>query len=45
VRRRAVFQWADAARPAAVRLTSYAIQKIAANGATHFPMLPLPEVS
>lgn len=35
VRRRAVFHWSDSARPeTAVR---YAVQKIARNGATHFP--------
>jgi hypothetical protein len=35
VRRRAVFQWTDAVRPGAMH--SYAIQKIAQNGSTHFP--------
>lgn len=35
VRRRAVFQWSDATRPG--NLNAYRIQKIAANGSTHFP--------
>ncbi len=37
VRRRAVFQWSDTARPQSVK--KYEVQKIAANGATHFPPL------
>ncbi len=37
VRRRAVFRWRDIVRPG--RLQGYAIQKIAQNGATHFPLL------
>jgi hypothetical protein len=35
VRRRAVFQWRDSARPKTVN--GYAVQKIAMNGSTHFP--------
>lgn len=41
VRRRAVFQWIDAARPKSVDTSSYAIQKIASNGSTHLPELPV----
>ncbi len=41
VRRRAVFQWVDSARPKSVDTSSYAIRKIAANGSTHFPELPV----
>jgi hypothetical protein len=39
VRRRAVFQWRDSARSRMVTRFSYAIQKIASNGATHIPPL------
>jgi hypothetical protein len=35
VRRRAVFQWQDVARPGTV--TGYAVQKIAHSGSTHVP--------
>jgi hypothetical protein len=37
VRRRAVFQWQDSARPGSG--ARYAIQKLAVNGATHIPSL------
>ncbi|OQY35731.1 MAG: hypothetical protein B6I38_01365, partial [Anaerolineaceae bacterium 4572_5.1] len=37
VRRRAVFKWTDSIRPG--MLDNYAIQKIAQNGSTHFPLI------